>query len=191
VSSDIELARNHPVSVQNCREVYGVHTCDKRHPKSWIAENFPSYTFEKGFTEEVRSPFAPREPTQVTCSQDELWTPDDRETDAHVNERALFILRHIWDRYPADTCEYEGYGPAWNLLTSCQTFPSLLMADSLMGCCVWLVEGPIACQPEVRRSKVLPKTSSHALSLRLGVIPIVIRRAAPWIIPPQSSPSLY
>ena len=30
-----------------------MHTCDKRHPKSWIANSFPSFTFDKGFTEEV------------------------------------------------------------------------------------------------------------------------------------------
>ena len=43
----------HRVPVQNCRETSGVHICDKRHPKSWIAENFPLYTFEEGFTEEA------------------------------------------------------------------------------------------------------------------------------------------
>jgi len=74
------------VVVENCREVYGVHTCDKRHPKSWIAENFPLYTFNKGFTEE-----------------DELWNPDVRETDEHTNERALSVLQDIWDKYPVDT----------------------------------------------------------------------------------------
>ena len=41
--------------VQKCREFYGVDTCDKRHPKSWIAESFPLYAFEEGFTEEVGS----------------------------------------------------------------------------------------------------------------------------------------
>jgi len=81
------LHPSHQVVVaENCRETYGVHTCDKRHPKSWIAENFPLYTFNKGFTEE-----------------DELWTPDVRETDEHTSERALSILQHIWDRYPTET----------------------------------------------------------------------------------------
>jgi hypothetical protein len=90
--------------VQNCREEYGVHTCDKRHPKSWIAENFPLYTFNKEFTEEVSSPPTGRESTQVTSLQDELWTPDARETDEHVNERALSVLQEIWEKYPVDTC---------------------------------------------------------------------------------------
>ncbi|KAF9779230.1 phosphoglycerate mutase [Thelephora terrestris] len=76
------------VIAENCREVYGVHTCDKRHPKSWIAQSFPSFTFERGFTEE-----------------DELWTPDNRETDEHVDARALSILDHIWDRYPTETSD--------------------------------------------------------------------------------------
>jgi len=84
---DDHLHPSHKVEIaENCREVYGVHTCDKRHPKSWIAQKYPSFTFNKGFTEE-----------------DELWTPDNRETDEHVDERALSILEHIWDKYPMET----------------------------------------------------------------------------------------
>jgi len=49
------------IPVQNCREKYGVHTCDKRHPKSWIAENLPLYTFDEGLTEEASSPLTGRE----------------------------------------------------------------------------------------------------------------------------------
>lgn len=86
-TDDCNLHPSHKVLIaENCREVYGVHTCDKRHPKSWIAENFPSWTFNKGFTEE-----------------DELWTPDNRETDDHVNARALSILENIWAVYPDET----------------------------------------------------------------------------------------
>jgi len=74
------------VVAEDCREVYGVHTCDKCHPKSWIAEHFPLYTFDKGFTEE-----------------DELWTPDNRETTEHINARARSVLNDVWDQYPTDT----------------------------------------------------------------------------------------
>jgi len=81
---------SHPIHkvviAENCRETYGVHTCDKRHPKSWIAENFPSFTFSEPFTEE-----------------DELWTADDRETTDHINARAKSVLDDIWDKYPVDT----------------------------------------------------------------------------------------
>jgi len=82
-----DLYPSHKVLVaENCREVYGAHTCDKRHPKSWISEQYPLYTFNEGFTE-----------------QDELWIPDYRESDAHVAARALSVLNDIWDRYPGDT----------------------------------------------------------------------------------------
>ena len=107
LSTSAELPRVKRIPVQNCREVYGVHTCDKRHPKSWIAENFPLYTFEKGFTEEVSSLVAERESIQVSFLQDELWTSDVRETDEHVNARALSVLQDVWDKYPVDTCGCE------------------------------------------------------------------------------------
>jgi len=81
------LHSSHRVIIaEDCREINGEHACNKRNPKSWIAENFPLYTFEKGFTEE-----------------DELWTPDDRETDERVDKRALSVLQDIWDKYPVDT----------------------------------------------------------------------------------------
>ena len=60
VASPFEV---HRVPVQNCRETFGVHNCDKRHPKSWVVEKFPLYTFEKGFTEEVSFLAAGREST--------------------------------------------------------------------------------------------------------------------------------
>ena len=91
--------------MQHCREAYGVHTCDKRHPKTWIAEQFPLYTFQEGFTEQVIFLPIEGETTQVTSLQDELWTPDVHESDAHVDTRALSVLQDIWCRYPEDTCE--------------------------------------------------------------------------------------
>jgi len=81
------LHPSHKVVVaENCRETYGVHTCDKRRTKSWIADNFPLYTFNEGFTEE-----------------DELWTADERETTEHIIARAQSILDDIWQKYPAET----------------------------------------------------------------------------------------
>jgi hypothetical protein len=67
------------------------------------------YTFNKGFTEEVRDISTPRELTQVTSPQDELWTPDDRETIEHIDARAQSVLHDIWQNYPVDTCKYRQY----------------------------------------------------------------------------------
>lgn len=47
----------HPLVKELFREQYGVHTCDKRSNKAVLHERFPTYFFEKGFTEE-----------------DEIWT---------------------------------------------------------------------------------------------------------------------
>jgi len=66
-------------SFQNCRERYGVQTCDKRRSKKYIQERFPFVTFENGFVEE-----------------DELWTVNERESHEHVIERATAVLDHIF-----------------------------------------------------------------------------------------------
>lgn len=57
----------------------GVHTCDERSTKSTIEKRFPSYRIEPGFTE-----------------QDELWSPDVRESDADRDARLLKLLREIF-----------------------------------------------------------------------------------------------
>jgi len=71
--------------VENCREVYGIHTCDQRHNKTYIEEHFPEFVIEHGFTE-----------------QDELWTTT-RETDAHVALRAKTVLDQIWENHAEAT----------------------------------------------------------------------------------------
>ncbi|KAJ3752081.1 histidine phosphatase superfamily [Lentinula raphanica] len=71
----------HPaVILENCREEYGEHTCDKRHTRTWISTNFPEFVFEKGFTEE-----------------DEIWTANDRESHTHAAIRAKSVLDMIFD----------------------------------------------------------------------------------------------
>ncbi|KAI0712526.1 phosphoglycerate mutase-like protein [Earliella scabrosa] len=67
--------------LENLREENGEHTCDKRSTKSVIAGKFPPpvYAFEDGFTEE-----------------DELWKPDERETKAHVAQRAASVFDRIF-----------------------------------------------------------------------------------------------
>jgi len=68
-----------PTVLENCRERYGIHTCDKRRSKTYIQEKFPFVTIEDGFVEE-----------------DELWTADERESDEHVIFRASAVLDHIF-----------------------------------------------------------------------------------------------
>ncbi|TFK22033.1 phosphoglycerate mutase [Coprinopsis marcescibilis] len=71
--------------VESVREENGVHTCDKRSARSFIHKEFPKYTIEDGFTEE-----------------DELWSPDVRETKAEVADRAGIVLDRIFDENPTD-----------------------------------------------------------------------------------------
>ncbi|KAF1950902.1 phosphoglycerate mutase-like protein [Byssothecium circinans] len=64
-----------PIVKENLRERLGVHTCDKRGTKSYIADAFPKFAFEAGFTEE-----------------DELWKPDVRESlDEHVIRKTKLL----------------------------------------------------------------------------------------------------
>ncbi|KAF9034323.1 phosphoglycerate mutase [Panaeolus papilionaceus] len=66
--------------LENCREENGVHTCDKRNTRSYIASAFPSFEIEAGLTE-----------------QDELWDADVRETKAQVAERAGRVLDWVFE----------------------------------------------------------------------------------------------
>ena len=52
-----------PTVKELLRETLGVHTCDRRSSRSWIAENYPAWGIEKGFAEE-----------------DPLWEADVRES---------------------------------------------------------------------------------------------------------------
>ncbi|KAF8064320.1 histidine phosphatase superfamily [Lyophyllum atratum] len=68
-----------PIVTENCREVYGVHTCDQRRSRAFIGATYPAFRIERGFAE-----------------TDQLWTPDVRETDAHVAKRAREVLDSVF-----------------------------------------------------------------------------------------------
>jgi len=61
------------------REVYGVHTCDKRSSKSYIASNYP-FPIEDGFAEE-----------------DPFWTAEHRETDKEQEARLRKFLDQVFE----------------------------------------------------------------------------------------------
>ncbi|KAJ7838599.1 histidine phosphatase superfamily [Mycena olivaceomarginata] len=73
------VSSRRPVIVENCREEYGVHRCDQRSTRSYIADTFPQFDIEDGFTE-----------------KDELWQADSCETAAHIAGRAQSILERIF-----------------------------------------------------------------------------------------------
>lgn len=76
-----------PLIVEDLRETIGVHTCDKRSTKTQIHARYPTYEFEKGFTEE-----------------DVLWTETHRETPSEQNVRTRRFLDRLfeadWDVSP-------------------------------------------------------------------------------------------
>jgi broad specificity phosphatase PhoE len=56
-----------------------VHTCDQRSSRSWIADAYPDYQIEDGFSE-----------------KDELWQPDRRETIEEHSERSTKLFDDIF-----------------------------------------------------------------------------------------------
>jgi len=73
-----DIAQPKPVILENLREMIGMHTCDKRSPRSVIAERFPEFIIEDGFTE-----------------ADELWKPDYRENDDEMVVRLKVAMDKI------------------------------------------------------------------------------------------------
>lgn len=67
----------------------GVHTSDMRRSKTFIHNREPTWLFEKGFTE-----------------NDELWTPNDRETSDEQQARARSALVEIFNG-DNSTCKYR------------------------------------------------------------------------------------
>jgi len=71
------------VVVENCRELNGQHTCNKRRSKSYIQDEFPQLGIESGLTEE-----------------DELWDANKRESWEDVKRRARHVLEAIFVNDP-------------------------------------------------------------------------------------------
>lgn len=90
--SGLELPENQPfipVVKELLREVNGVHTCDRRSTKSYIHSEFPTYIFEPGFAE-----------------NDELWSPDIRESDPALDVR---LKRFLDDIFTHDDSTYISF----------------------------------------------------------------------------------
>jgi len=63
----------------------GVHTCDKRSPRSDIIKMFPEFNIEQGFTE-----------------ADEMWRSDHRETEHELTVRLREALDEVFRDDPAN-----------------------------------------------------------------------------------------
>jgi hypothetical protein len=75
-----------PIIKEGLRERLGVHTCDKRSTRSWIAGAFPYFRIEAGLSEE-----------------DELWQADRRETIEEHTERSARLLEEIFENDKNET----------------------------------------------------------------------------------------
>lgn len=75
------------VGMELCREILGVHTCDKRVSLTKLKHKFPSVNFAFPGAE-------------VQDEEDELWSPTHRETDAEIQTRAQTFLLQFFDAIP-------------------------------------------------------------------------------------------
>lgn len=75
-----------PIVKENLRERLGVHTCDQRSSKTWIAAAYPAFKIEDDFTE-----------------KDELWQADRRET---IEEHIARNKELLDDIYANDSSEF-------------------------------------------------------------------------------------
>ncbi|KAL3424490.1 phosphoglycerate mutase family protein [Phlyctema vagabunda] len=80
--SGLPLSRDSPFTPtikELFREVIGVHTCDRRSTRSYIAALFPDWRFEDGFQED-----------------DQLWSPELRETGPAHDVRSRQVLDDVF-----------------------------------------------------------------------------------------------
>ena len=80
---------------EKLRERLGVHTCDRRSSKTWIAAAYPAFEIESGFAEE-----------------DELWVPDRRETIEEHAVRSRELLGEIFSGDASDVVALTAHSGA-------------------------------------------------------------------------------
>lgn len=88
-----------PTVKELLRETNGIHTCDWRSPRSVIAQRYPRYQIEPGFTED-----------------DELWDPVHRETNEAHTYRASVLLDDILGNEPATYISMTAHGGMINAI---------------------------------------------------------------------------
>ncbi|KAF8524455.1 histidine phosphatase superfamily [Gautieria morchelliformis] len=94
-SGNYAKGQKRPLIKEKLREVNGVHTCDRRSPRSHIANAFPQFDIEANFTEE-----------------DELWTADHRETEGELAVRLRQALDDIFNEDDATYISITAHGGA-------------------------------------------------------------------------------
>ncbi|KAI4276982.1 MAG: hypothetical protein L6R38_005535 [Xanthoria sp. 2 TBL-2021] len=69
-----------PVVKELLREANGIHTCDRRSPKSSLLNAFPNFVFEPSMTE-----------------NDELWSATERESNEELDKRIKLLLDDVFE----------------------------------------------------------------------------------------------
>lgn len=84
-----------PTVKELLREANGIHTCDRRSSRTYIATRYPTYSIETGFTEE-----------------DLLWVPDLRESPSALTARLGELLDDIFSHDESTFISMTSHGGA-------------------------------------------------------------------------------
>ncbi|KAG2115793.1 histidine phosphatase superfamily [Suillus discolor] len=79
--------------IENLRETYGVHTCDRRRTRTYIEQTFPDFDIEEELVEE-----------------DELWDSQVRETHDEIDVRMRGVLDMIFDNDQEQFISFTAHG---------------------------------------------------------------------------------
>jgi len=104
---------------EKLREMNGLHTCDKRNPRSTIEETYPQFKTEPGFTEE-----------------DTLWTADHRETEEELTDRLRKAMEEIFFDDMSTYISITAHGGAIRALLKVLNAPSFVLPTGGVTCVV-------------------------------------------------------
>lgn len=158
------------LAVQDCREENGVHTCDKRNSRSYIASYKPHFLIEEGFTE-----------------LDELWDPNLRETKEEVSLRARTIIDRVFENDTDSYCQYFPLSLSLLCLASLRRYfnylPQWIHYWVFASYWAWTVSPSNWRYSPFRNMSVASALMTSSI-LHLGVIPVLVKRT-------QISPSWW
>ncbi|OAK96170.1 phosphoglycerate mutase-like protein [Phaeosphaeriaceae sp. SRC1lsM3a] len=119
-----------PVIKEGLRERLGVHTCDQRSSRSWIADAYPDFQIEESLTE-----------------KDELWKPDQRETIEEHIVRSQEVLQDIFENDGSQLVALVGHSGMSMAIFGATGWPKVPMAAGavypLLVCGEWLKEDEV------------------------------------------------
>ncbi|KAI0472997.1 phosphoglycerate mutase-like protein [Xylariaceae sp. FL0804] len=114
---------------ERLRERFGVHTCDRRRPYAWIAENYPGWALDDDDGGGGGGDKTGREHQgQDDTGEDALWRADVRETGAQIRRRVTLLLDDLFDDDKGDDDDDDSGAPHRKTLVAVVAHSGLIRA---------------------------------------------------------------